>query len=193
MRIEPPLEIPGRRKKRAPAFLFYLCSGLLLLLFFLLWKDRPASKPLEPLKMPSDNSFHADLRSLLIYKTKRSRAVLKDGEFFYGLPDPESVAGLSVPFEKGLEVSGFKILRLKIRTLKNQALPDNLRLELKSSRQTLRALPAKLSGASSSQTLQFPLRFKSATALKEIAILISYAKAGEAKSGGFQITDLSFS
>ena len=191
MRIEPPLEISDSRRKRGPKLLFYLCIILLGLLSYLLWTDRPVKPPHQFYQAPPDPTFHSNLESVSVYKTPRSQAVLKEQDFFYGLPDPECVAGLTVLFRKKTDISRFKLLKIRIHALKNQALPENLRVELKSYGRILRAIPVKLSAAPS-QNLELPIHFQSGIILEEITLSISYAKAGESKSGGFRLVDLSF-
>jgi hypothetical protein len=138
----------------------------------------------------SQGQWNLDTPSL--FKTKSSAAEWTQGQFRYDVPNPESIAGVIFSSNGDLDASQFKTLQIQIRKTAGSASPDFLRIELKSADRTLRAFSAAL-GAGNSDTLQFPLRFSTATQVTEISLLVTHAKAGTAKKGGFQVTGISLS
>lgn len=182
MRIEPPLEI----NDKGPNPLFYFVTlGLCVLGVFLLLG---ITARIHPSKPPGA----WDLSSPALFKTKSSAAQWQNETFYYEVPNPESLAGVIFSAKGEIDASKFKALRIQIDKTAGFPGPEFLRIEMKSGDRVLRVFSTALSGGEK-EMLQFPVRFSSPTPVTEIALLVSYAKAGAAKKGGLGIREISFS
>jgi hypothetical protein len=162
----------------------------------------PSSTPaVVPVQSPASSSAAAtvsspsspnawDLNSFSLYKTKSSAAEWHQNEFRYDVPSPESVAGITFNHAE-VDASKYKILKMKIEPIENTTLPEILRIEIKSGERVLRVLTSKLKPAGGE--LQFPLRLAPTPPLSGLTLVVTHAKAGAAKRGGFRLSELSFS
>ena len=155
--------------------------------------EKPAQKvkPMTPPAAKSGGLNAWDLNSFSLYKTKSSTAEWSQGKFQYEVPGPESIAGVTF-HHKEINASPFQFINLQIQPIENLTYPEVLRIEIKSGDRVLRVLTTPLSGIASDKGIRFPIRFTAANPLTEISLIVTHAKAGTSKKGGFHVMDLSF-
>jgi hypothetical protein len=160
--------------------------------------EAPAAKPAPEVPAASQETVKSsfkdspwNLDSPSLFKTKSSEAEWTKGHFEYNVPNPESIAGVIFKAQKEIDASQFKTLKIQITPVEGLGFPETLRIEMKSEEKILRVFTAKLKG--SAEELQFPVRFSATTPVTEISLLVTHAKAGTSKKGGFQVSGLSFS
>lgn len=187
MRIEPPMEL---EKPSSPIRLFFIIIAFSSLALFLGLLSFQTWQPVPPAAAPLKAGTW-DLNSPTVFKTKSSSAEWLKPEFHYEVPSPLSIAGINFHTPGKVDASKFRALKITASTAADLENPDSVRIEMKAGDQTLRVFGIKLKGMPE-ENFQFPLHFKLPTTITEISFVVTHAKAGAAKKGGFGITELAF-